>query len=142
MTTIAYRDGVLAADTLATWGDSRDGRCTKIAKRGPVLAAGAGSMAQVQAFLDWFRAGMKGDPPPAQAGDNSAFCYLIEPSGWFLMWGPRGWERSRDDALALGSGGEYARGAMSAGATAEEAVAIAILHDVKSGGPITVLSVR
>ncbi len=36
MTTIAYRDGVIAADTLACWGSNRDGFATKIAKRGEV----------------------------------------------------------------------------------------------------------
>lgn len=68
MTTIAYRDGVMAADTLTTWGNSRDGYVSKIAKRGSVLAAGSGSMAHVQRFLDWFRTGMKGDPPEFVGG--------------------------------------------------------------------------
>lgn len=142
MTTIAYRDGVLAADSLATWGDARDGYCRKIERRGRVLAASAGNLSRAQGFLDWFRSGMQGDPPPAGDDDAKSFNYLIDPDGWFLMWGPKGWERTRGDLLTLGSGGEYARGALAMGATPEEAVAVAIQYDTKSGGPITVLSVR
>lgn len=41
-----------------------------------------------------------------------------------------------DDMITLGSGAEYARGALEAGATTAEAVAIAIKHDGQSGGPV------
>lgn len=142
VTTIAYRDGVLAADTLATWGDTRDGHVTKIAKRGRVLAAIAGNVSGGQAFLDWFNRGMKGPPPKSEAGDNQWFAYLFTPDDWMLLWGPRGWERCQAEMMTLGSGGDFARGAMSMGASPAEAVAVAIQHDTKSGGPITVLSVR
>jgi len=64
MTIIAYRDGVLAADTQATQGESHRGASiTKIAKRGTVLAAAAGAMPGALRFLDWFRSGMPGDTP-------------------------------------------------------------------------------
>lgn len=72
-------------------------------------------------------------------GDDQAFGYIVTPDDWFVMWGPRGWERSRAKYLALGSGSEYAMGAMSMGATAEQAVAVAIEHDTGSGGEIMVL---
>ncbi|MDO9334945.1 MAG: hypothetical protein Q7T61_00960 [Caulobacter sp.] len=141
MTTVAYRDGVLAADTLATWGDNRDGRVTKIAKRGSVLAAISGSLSHGQAFLDWFRSGMKGDPPPMGDTDGSyAHGHLITEDGWICMWGPRGWERSKAHMYAAGTGMEFAKGAMSAGLSPSEAVAVAIQHDTKSGGEITVLT--
>lgn len=140
MTTIAYKDGVLAADSLATWGDNRDGYVTKIRRRGNVLAAVSGSIAHGQAFLDWFVLGMKGDPPPMGGSDDgNAHGFLITPDDWLCMWGPRGWERSRGPTMTAGSGGEFAKGAMSAGCSAPDAVAIAIQHDTKSGGPITVL---
>ncbi|WP_374387103.1 hypothetical protein [Brevundimonas sp.] len=139
MTTIAYRDGVLAADTLATWGDSRDGRISKIVKRGPILACAGGAVAGGQRFLDWVRTGMQGDPPESTTGDGEWYGYIITPDDQFCLWGPRGWERCRGETLTLGSGSEYAKGAMSMGADAVRAVEVAILHDTKSGGPIEVL---
>lgn len=39
----------------------------------------------------------------------------------------------------MGSGGEFASGAMAMGATAAEAVRIAMKFDTKTGGEITVL---
>lgn len=41
-----------------------------------------------------------------------------------------------DDKLSLGSGAEYARGAMDAGASTAQAVEIAIRYDGGSGGPV------
>ena len=40
---------------------------------------------------------------------------------------------------AIGSGCEFATGAMEMGATAEEAVQVAIKHSTSCGGPINVL---
>jgi ATP-dependent protease HslVU (ClpYQ) peptidase subunit len=40
------------------------------------------------------------------------------------------------DYAAIGSGGMFAMGAMAHGATAEEAVAAAALHDKNTGGNI------
>lgn len=140
MTTIAYRDGVLAADTLACWGTNRDGFATKIVKRGPVLAGASGSLSACQAFLDWFRGGLRGDPPAMPDGEASSFGLIITPADDVLVWGPRGWERTRNPTVAMGSGGEFATGAMTMGATAEEAVRVAMIHDTKTGGNVTVLS--
>lgn len=139
MTTVAYRDGVLAADTLLTWGSNRDGFGVKIARRGPVLAGASGCVSRAQAFVDWFKAGMTGKEPDMGDKEDPAFGYIITPDDRFLMLGPHGWEVSRDEYLSFGSGGDFASGAMAMGATAEEAVIVAIKHDTKSGGEITVL---
>lgn len=141
MTTIAYKDGVLAADTLATWGNSRDGYFGKIARRGPYLAAVSGGMPAAQAFLDWFRRGCVGDAPqiPESPDNAKAFCVIITPDDIVLTHTPWGWERTRNVDLAMGSGANYAQGAMAAGASPEEAVRIACLYDTHSGGEIEVL---
>ena len=44
--------------------------------------------------------------------------------------------RVYDKYITLGTGGAYARGAMDAGASVEDAVEIAIRYDGNSGGPI------
>lgn len=50
MTVIAYRDGVLAADSLVTWRAHRDGHVRKIFKVGRILATASGTTALAQAF--------------------------------------------------------------------------------------------
>lgn len=140
MTTIAYANGEIAADTLATWGTTRDGFLTKIAKRGPFLAGVSGSLPASQAFLDWFNGGLKGDPPAMPDGEATTFGVIITPEERILTWGPRGWERTRNQTVAMGSGGEFAQGAMAMGATPEQAVRVAIQFDTKSGGDVMVLS--
>lgn len=141
MTTIAYANGTMAADTLACWGSSRDGHFTKIAKRAGILAAVSGGIPACQAFLEWFIEGCVGDPPhnPSEPVEAKAFCVLVTPDDWVLTWTPWGWEKTRNPTVSMGSGGEYAQGAMAAGASPEEAVRIACLFDTKSGGEITVL---
>ncbi len=47
-----------------------------------------------------------------------------------------------DLPAVLGTGGDIALGAMMAGATPEEAVNLAILRDVYSGGKVTVESIK
>lgn len=139
MTTIAYRNGVLAADTLACVGNLRDGYSLKIAKRGPFLAAEAGSAPLGEGFLDWFRTGMRGDPPSMKAGDQSATGAIFTPDEVVLLWQDAGWTRHKVDAWSMGSGGDIALGAMEAGATPEEAVRIAARRDLYTGGETTVL---
>lgn len=139
MTTIAYRDGVLAADTLCCFGNSRDGFATKAVKRGPYLAAASGAVAAMGRFLDWVRGGLQGEPPPMPDGDHTTFGIIVCPDGSCLTFGPSGWERTKADTYAIGSGADYAQGALAMGASAEEAVRIAMQFDVKTGGEITVI---
>lgn len=144
MTTIAWDGRTLAADSLSTWNGSRDGLATKIAKRGSILAGSAGNAVICRRLLDWFRTGMQGHPPSAGNKDagNWSTISLFGYGGMVVSYGPDGWESVRVPSYALGSGAEYAAGAMSAGCDARRAVEIAIEHDTSSGGPITVLSVR
>jgi hypothetical protein len=88
MTTIAYRDGVLAADTLLTSSAMRNGYARKIRERDGMLAGASGTLAQMQTFLDWFDAGMTGDPPSmAFDKENCAEALVIishsEAMGYF-----------------------------------------------------------
>lgn len=143
MTTIAYRDGVLAADSQTTYGASTERTFGKTVRRGAVLAGASGSSAICQRFLDWFRAGMSGDPPAMSSGDDhDATGIIVHGPHHILLLNKVGWERRRAEFYAIGSGGEIATGAMAMGASAERAVEIATQHDAYTGGPITVLSVR
>lgn len=141
MTTIAYRSGIIAADSQVTWRGGRDGSVLKIRKRGPVLAACSGCAARGRAFLDWFQAGMQSYTPDMGPPDDGrhAWGYLFPGGDLVLELNLDGWTASRQPFFASGSGAEYATGAMQVGATAEEAVRAAMVWDVSTGGEITVL---
>lgn len=141
MTTIAFANGVLAADTQTTSGELRDGFNIKIAKRGSVLAAASGTSALCRLFMDWFRSGMKGDAPAMKAGDDfSAWGILFYEHDRIAILNEAGWETRQSTPLwTNGSGADLALGAMAAGATPEEAVRIASRYDRNTGGEITVL---
>lgn len=138
MTTIAYRDGVLAADSLGTAGGYRDGHCVKIRRIGRLLVGGCGNGAICEQFVDWVKKGMNGASPwtGTEAGNSLVIC----PDGTLLMFGQSGPWRSSSDFYALGSGELLALGAMAHGATAHQAVEAAIRFDCHSGGPIRTLT--
>lgn len=142
MTTIAYKGGVLAADTLGTRNGMRDGVSTKILARDGLLAGAAGASQYCRAFRDWFAKGCIGECP--NMGDPEKDWgegFVIRPDETIITFGPSAaWvDKPYGGLQAWGSGAEIALGAMAAGATADQAVAIAMKYDTKSGGEITVL---
>lgn len=137
MTTVAYKAGVLAADSLVTSNGVRDGAARKIAKHKGMLLGGAGCWSTVTKFMDWVRAGAQGECPIETGGEANGF--VVMPDGRFIMWSGRGPTTTESPYFAFGSGREFALGAMAAGASAEEAVRVAIELDVYSGGPVTTL---
>ena len=140
MTTIAYRDGVLAADTLVTENGYRVGSVQKIGCIKGVLFGVAGVMAHMVAFKDWIRSGMKGDPPSvASVSDDGGATALVIYGDSVLCWDCDRWDIMRTPFYAIGTGAKAAMGAMQAGADAEAAVRAAMALDISSGGEITVL---
>lgn len=139
MTTIAYRDGVVAADTQATDGHGcTNGRVLKVERRGPFLAAAAGQACLARRFLDWFRSGLVGEPEPGN-DERNADGMIFMPDGRIVEFSPLGSKTVFADFYATGSGMDYALGAMAMGASAEEAVRVAARFDSSTGGRITVL---
>lgn len=63
MTTIAYRDGMLAADSLFTDDNQRDSYGAKVFRIGGLLVGFAGSLALGLRFRDWVRGGLEGASP-------------------------------------------------------------------------------
>jgi ATP-dependent protease HslVU (ClpYQ) peptidase subunit len=141
LTTIAYRNGQMAADSQVTAGHTIiPTSVTKIARRKKdgALAAACGHLTFLSAFLAWFEAGEKGEGPPLDEGDRGIIVRgkgkpieVFENTGWF--------EYSPEYA-AFGSGLEFAMGAMHHGATAYEAIQAAVKHDPGTGGEILVMS--
>lgn len=144
MTTVAYRDGVMAADSLVTGHGVRMGSLAKLvrAKDGTIGGA-AGNTLDSARLLRWV--GLMGadcrnaDVPRSEDKDTSVL--IAYPDGSVEWIGGHDGRVIVDAGFhAIGSGGEIAIGAMAFGATAEQAVEIACRLDVWSGGPVQVLN--
>ena len=137
MTTIVYRDGVMAADSRGYSGTSRPfGERCKVQRFADARLVGASSTepGAAEAVIKWLAQGA--DPEaklPAKftllAVDRHGFAVLAVDSPY--LSGPV-------DApyFAIGSGDAYALGAMAVGADAVRACEIAIGLDVWSSFPI------
>ena len=139
MTTIAYRDGVIAGDS-ATSGDGNViGHCTKVHRIRGRLVGLCGPIEDGEAFRLWLKAGAKPKAKPEPL-DEDFLALLVEPDGRVVEYGrrlvPVGYEAP---FYAIGSGGALALGAMAAGAGAEEAVRIACRFDHYSREPVHAL---
>jgi hypothetical protein len=139
VTTIAYRDGVLAADTLITAGGIRCGSEIKVKRLGRLLYGSCGSCGLTDKVEGWIRAGMKGDRPPLKVGEATGSVYVFMPDERIVWMHEDGDTVLTAPYWAAGSGEKFALGAMAYGASAEEAVKAAIMHDTGSGGAVTVL---
>lgn len=136
MTTIAYRAGVLAADTLFTDDNQRDSYGAKVFRIGGALVGFAGSMALGLRFRDWVRGGMDGPSPYAGVGGGNGL--IVSRTGVLGFCANGAWP-VEEPFYTLGTGGPFALGAMAMGADAQEAVAVAMRFDTQSGGDIIAL---
>ena len=137
MTTIAYRDGILAADTAIFDRGVYCGATQKIV-RAPdgTMGGGAGALGEVKAALQWIKNGATGDPP--KLSDDSEVI-VIRPDGsvWWLGSGSE-WTQINAEYVAIGSGFRIALGAMAAGATAQRAIEICADLDNMTRRPICI----
>lgn len=144
MTTIAYKDGVVAADTQITTGAGWTASSVqKIHRVGPYIVGACGDLVELEAMRNWLRKGMPDDAYPFPK-DSESEGFIILPDGSFVCLMPEG-KIVRETAAyyAWGSGCRFAIGAMAAGLSAEDAVRVAVKHDCGSGldGGMTVLRV-
>lgn len=148
MTTIAYRAGIMAADSGAWLSNVAYRTANKLAV-GPdgSLHGVTGGQGECETYLQWVRGGMAGEAPKPEpagdAGDNrsSFLALVISPAGDLSVWTAHGHElHGRPEFFALGAGSEMAIGALAAGATAEEAVAIVAEHSEYARTPVRTIS--
>lgn len=144
MTTIAYRDGVMASDSGSWMGDACHGWARKLAK-GPdgTLYGVSGNAAQCTTFLDWVDAGCIGDAPNAEARDNdvSSFIVLAAPvKGAIRIITSRGDEKYDVPYFSIGAGAATAFGALWAGASAEDAIEATKEHGSNAFGRVQTIS--
>lgn len=143
MTTIAVKDGVMAADTQETDQGLRM-PCSKIykkriGKKNPrtVYFGTAGGSYAGMIFVDWYGSRKAFPEALKYLHEDEDFCILMVDRGvlYHVNWMCRPVEILAD-YYAVGSGSHLALGAMSAGASAEEAVKIAADYDPFTSEPI------
>jgi len=155
LSTIAYRDGVLAGDSLVTTQTTVIGQKQKVfdviagendEKR--YLVGVVGCISDIEAFVRWVRDDFSPHSHPRRElgdGEDLAEAIVVNPqtSRIGLFAGPD-FEAEYIDApyYALGSGAKFALGAMHAGAGAELAVEAAKEHDLRTGGSIRVVQLE
>ena len=139
MTTIAYRDGILAADGRMTYGDTIFTDHTKKIHRlsDGALFALCGDVSYVQPMLDSLEDD-EVDLPEVSEG-SSFTAVIVERDGKLRLYEGRGGFITLDAPYyAFGSGEEYAIGAMDMGASAQDAVRVACGRDLGTGGDIQI----
>jgi hypothetical protein len=137
MTTIAYRDGVLAADTMASVGDTKiPGRAKKVWKFSDGrLFSGAGRMEEIRKLQKLIARHIEGPLPCPVSKECEAI--LIMPNGAVLIYEGKVWSPEADTPYhALGSGFVPALTAMWLGHDAITAVKAGIHFDKGSGGSV------
>lgn len=141
MTTIAWRDGVLAADGRVTYGGSLilTDSCKKIRRLSDgSLFALCGDPVLEERLIEWLENCEEGESLPPHGKDFTAI--LVDPDGALSTYEGSGdrFMPMYDGFAAFGSGMDFAYGAMEAGATAEEAVKAASRRNVSTGGDIQI----
>ena len=140
MTTIAYRDGILAADSRET--DDKGYVLTDsslklyrvdVPNHGECLLGGAGDSESIERLR---RALIAGED--IELEDTEAL--LILPDGAYFLYEGHIWTEGLLPYYALGTGGGYATAAFRAGADAIRACEIGAAMDPLSGGEISVLT--
>ena len=134
VTTIVYANGVLAGDS-CSWSAGVRRKVKKVfhvknAERGELLVGFAGNPGFALKTLDWMSG--KGDRPNPRdffALDDLPSQFALAVDRDVKVWTMSQdliWHPSEESMYALGAGHEFAWGALEAGATAVQAVEIAI----------------
>jgi hypothetical protein len=141
MTTIAYRNGILAADTQFTdsSGWTLAGTVSKLFRlRDGSIVGISGALETGEAFVNWMDGDQAGDRPTV--GDTTRCIHLSE--GGVVVYEGTGRYSPKGDFMAWGSGFPVALGAMHMGAEAFHAVEVAAKYDPHTGGAICFMALH
>ncbi len=141
LTTIAYKDGVLAADTRMTYGDGSTVRVKKIFQLSDGSLFGvAGESPWVERMREWAISGFPKKRRWSKEAEVEAMHIKTDGSIW-LVHNDLNLDKVEEKYYAIGSGGAYAIGAMDCGKGAAAAVKIACRRDSSTSEPIDTLSI-
>ena len=139
MTTIAYKDGIIAADGRIL--DSNQGIVTdrgqKIFIRDGIVFSFAGAVPDWHKFMDSWH-----DPEKGKNLDMNAFVWDGRVM-WYCGSTDAGiWKDQVNEPRAIGSGADHAITAMGLGLCAKNAVKMAAKRDSRTGGRILTFNTR
>jgi len=140
LTTIAYKDGILAADTQLTYTDDTYGHCHKITKLpNDMVVACAGDTIKEH----WFLKHLMGEKIPKDKMNFKGLQSIVIDSG-NVFWAQGGIELIPidDKFYAIGSGYRLARGAMSIGMNPKDAVKFASEVDIYTNNIVDVYDTK
>ena len=144
MTSIVYKDGVIAGDTGHFRGDTLVGHAPKVFRNSKDDLAGcAGDASFIQIFIRWFLGGEVGPPPSSLAvGEDKQHneALLVRDGGQILYLMHQELIPFDDLFFSIGGGSDVAYGAMFAGSDAATAVRAAISRSVWVAGDIITLN--
>jgi len=152
MTTIAIKDGILAVDTrvvgpsigkVKKWWVNNNLNCV-MATSGS-LDYMSGLEYWTRTFESWDDFVVRYEARPRMEEDRGYTLVIIDGDcvvREFTSHARAAYVVDNNHGYAIGGGGDYALGAMSMGASAEEAVKVAMLHDPYTGGDVAVVDVR
>lgn len=146
MTTIAWDGKTLAGDRLCTGGGTKYERrkVTKYAQRAELIAY-AGRVDVGEEMVHWYLLHLprREQFPAGQRDESTSVTFIVvDSSGDIIEYGitPYPIRHSKPRFYAIGSGREYAMAAMHCGKTAAEAVEIAAVYDLYTGGGVDVVT--
>lgn len=143
MTTIVCDGKTLASDSRITWGSMVEQRLMqKIVVCGDTVYAQCGMEGLLGPLIEWHRAGADTRSLPHIPADCSWEFVVMTRSRttWYSDKTTMGAPISRQ--WAIGSGRQFAIGALHAGADAVKAAKIGAKLDIYSGGPIRVIDLK
>lgn len=138
MTVIAYKDGVIAADSLST--ESGTVVCTTSVKvvrsRKGILGGASGPSTFCTAFRKW----IEGECKKPITIPESGYGFIVRPNSNLIeLHDSNGHVLYNKEYHAIGSGQDFALAVMSMGGSAVDAVEAAIKLNVYCGGPVRFL---
>lgn len=149
MTTIAYKDGKIASDSLISNNTRRIGSLEKIRKytdwQGKeYLAAAAGVSYLMQQFFDHLERYFNKDcelkmPNSSHIHGGNFDAFFVCKDEPNVIYGTDGYglfDKIHTNEYCIGSGAQLAMGSLAVGATVEKAVETGIRFDTGSGGEI------
>lgn len=137
MTVIAIRDGIMAADTAVWCGDVIAGFADKIVRlKDGRLFAGAGDRPNILECAKWLDGEIE---RPAAVGECEFGALILAADGIFRIdYKFRIHPTAPAEFAVEGAHDEFMLGALHAGATAGQAVRLAIAHARRAGGDVQV----
>jgi hypothetical protein len=155
MTVICFRDGILASDSGLFWENAYCGTIQKIFRLSNGLLYGAAGEGDDRKLRDLIGAyDDPGDIPVSELEkfNNDTQVLVVRPTGecWYISLGRNEQHDvssvevlcSKHDFYSIGFGKWIAFGAMAHGASAEQAVEIAVRYAVHTRGPVQTLALK